>query len=78
MQVVEAQFEVLSIPEPVSLPFESLDFVNQALDGAAGDAVIEVVEEACAVRSKGFPHSLERLDPRAHGIPAPDGWRKHG
>jgi len=63
MKMVEPQFEVLSIPEPVSLPFESFDFVDQALDGATGDAVIEVVEKAGAVGSKSLSHSLEGLDP---------------
>ena len=63
MQVVEPQFEVLSIPEPVSLSFESFYFVDQALDGATGDAMIEVVEKTGAVRGKGLSHSLEGLDP---------------
>ena len=61
--MVEPQFEVFSIPEPVSLPFESFDFVDQALDGATGDAVIEVVEKTSAVGGKSLSHSLEGLDP---------------
>ena len=58
MKVVEPQFKILRIPEPVSLPFEGFDFVDQALDGAAGDAMIEVVEKSGAVRRQGsFPLS---------------------
>jgi len=63
MQVVEPQFEVLGIPEPVSLSFESFDFVDQTLDGATGDSMIEVVEKSGAVRGKGLSHFLEDLDP---------------
>ena len=61
--MVESQFEIFGISEPVSLPFEGFDFVDQALDAPTGDAMIEVVEKSGAVGSKGLSHSLERLDP---------------
>ena len=61
--MVEPQFEILRIPEPVSLPFEGFDFIDQALDGAACDAMIEVVQKAGAIRSKGLSNFLEGLDP---------------
>ncbi len=62
MKVVETEFEILRISEPVSLPFEGLDFVYQTLDGAAGDAMIEVVEKSSSIGPKGLAHSFERLD----------------
>jgi hypothetical protein len=68
VQVVEPQFEVLSIPELVSLSFESFDFVDQTLDGVTGDAMIEVVEKSGAVRGKGLSHSFEDLDAAIHEI----------
>ena len=73
MEVVEPQFEILRISEPVSLPFESLDFVYQPLYGSAGDAMIEVVEKSSAVDCKGPSDSFEGFDPRVHRIPAPNG-----
>jgi len=63
MKVVEPEFKILSIPEPVSLPFESFDFVDQTLDSAAGDGMIEVVEKTGAISGKGLAHLLEGLDP---------------
>ena len=63
MKVIEPQFEVLSIPESVSLSFESFDFVDQTLDSATGDAMVEVIEKTCAVGGKSLPHSFEGLDP---------------
>jgi len=56
--MVEPQFEVLSIPEPVGLPFESFDFVDQALDGATGDAVMEVVGKGSAVGGKSLSQPI--------------------
>ncbi len=44
--MVETEFEILRISKPVSLPLEGLDFVYEALDGAAGDAMLEVVEKS--------------------------------
>ncbi len=57
VKMVEPQFEILRIPEAVSLPFEGFDFVDQALDGAACDAVIEVVEKTGAIRGKSLSNS---------------------
>ena len=73
MKVVEPEFKILRISEPVSLPFEGFDLVDQALDGAACDAMIEIVEKSGAVPGKRLPHFLEGLDPRVHGVSAPDG-----
>jgi len=61
--MVEPQFEVFCISEPVSLPFECFDFIDQALDRAAGNGMIEVVEKTGAVCGKGLAHLLEGLDP---------------
>jgi hypothetical protein len=41
MQVVETEFEILRISKPVSLPFEGLDFVDEALHCSTGDAMLE-------------------------------------
>ncbi len=62
MQVVEAELKILRISESVSLPFESFYFVDQPLDGAAGDAMLEVVEKSCPIGPESFAHSFERLD----------------
>lgn len=53
MKMAAPQFEVLRIPEPLSLPFESLDFVDQALYGAACDAMIEVLESVRTEAARG-------------------------
>ena len=63
MKVVEPQFKILGIPEPVSLSFESLDLVDQALDCATGDGMIEIVEKSGTVARQGLAHFLEYLDP---------------
>ena len=76
--MVEPQFEIFSIPEPISLPFESFDFVDQTLDSATGDGMIEVVEKAGMVCGKGLDYLLEGLDPRVHCISAPDGEKLLG
>jgi len=78
MKVVELEFKILRIPEPVSLPFEGLDFVDQALDGATGDAMVKEVEKSAAVPGKGLAHFLEDLDPRVHRIPTPDAQKLLG
>lgn len=73
MQVIEPPLEVLRVPEAVSLPFECLDFVDKALDGPAGDAMLEVIVQSGSVGAKGPPDPFECLDPRVHCIAAPDG-----
>ena len=72
MKVVEPEFKILRISEPVSLPFEGLDFVDETFDGATGDPVIEVVEQPGSIGGKGFSDPFECLDPLVHRIPAPD------
>ena len=44
MEVVETEFEVFRISKPVSLPFEGLDLVYEALYSSTGDRMLEVVE----------------------------------
>lgn len=61
--MIEPQLEILLISEAVGLPFEGLDFVHQALDSTAGDAVIEEVEKTGPISCKGFSDSFECLDP---------------
>ena len=78
MQVVETEFEILRISKPVSLPFEGLDFVYETLDGAAGDAMLEVVEKSGPVGSEGLANSFERLDSGLHGVSAPHGKELFG
>lgn len=63
MKVIEPQLEILLIPEAVGLHLEGLDFVDQALDSATGDAVIEEVEKTGAIGRKGLSDSLESFDP---------------
>jgi hypothetical protein len=71
MEVVETEFEILRISKPVSLPFDGFDFVYEALDGTACDAMLEVVEKSSPVGSEGLAHSFERLDSGVHGVSAP-------
>ena len=78
MQVVEAELKILRISESVSLPFESFYFVDQPLDGAAGDAMLEVVEKSGPVGSEGLANSFERLDSGLHGVSAPHGKELFG
>jgi len=54
---------MLRISQPVSLLLESLDFVDQALDGAACGAMTEVVEKTGTAHCKGLSNPLEGLDP---------------
>ena len=72
MKVVQPEFKILRVSKSVSLPFEGFDFVDQALDGTAGNAMIEEVEKSGAVPSKSFTYFFEGLDPRVHGVSTPD------
>lgn len=63
--------EVLVIPEAVSLPFEDLDLVVQALKGAGGDAVAEVGQEAGAVAIQGVDELGEMLVAQSPGLLEP-------
>ena len=73
MEMVETEFELCRIPKPVSLPFEGLDFVYEALPCSAGNAMIEVAEKSSPVGSKCFADSYECLDSGVHGLLAPHG-----
>ena len=73
MEVVETEFEILRISKPVCLPFERLDLVYEALHGATGDTMLEVIEQAGPVGSKGLAHPFERLDSGVHRVTAPYG-----
>ena len=48
MQEVEPWHEVLILPEAVGLAFEDLDFVVETLQGAGGNALAEIGQEAAA------------------------------
>lgn len=63
MKMVEPELKMLRISQPVSLLLESLDFVDQALDGAACGAMTEVVEKTGTAHCKGLSNPLEGLDP---------------
>jgi hypothetical protein len=73
MQMVKPELEILRISKPVILPFESLDLVYEALYSTTGDTMLEVVEQARPVGSKGFADSYEGLDSGVHGVTAPYG-----
>ena len=73
MEMVETEFEILRISEPVSLPFEGLDLVYEALHCSTGDPMLEVVEQATPVGPKSFADPYECLDSGVHGVFAPHG-----
>jgi len=51
--MVETEFEIPRIPKPISLPFESLDFIDEALHCSPSQSVeIEVAEQSTPVGSK--------------------------
>ena len=52
--MVQSELEIFLIPESVCLPFEGFDFVVDPFDHGAGDRVLEVVEQAGAIRRQGF------------------------
>ena len=54
MEMVQSEFEIFLISEPVSLPFEGFDFVVDSLDDSAGDRVFEVVEQAGPIGCQGL------------------------
>ena len=73
MEVVETELEIFRISKPVSLPFEGLDLIYEALHGSTGDTVLEVIEQASPVASKSFADPYEALYSGVHGVTAPYG-----
>ena len=73
MEVIEAEFEIRRISKPISLPFEGLDFIDEALHCSAGDVVLEVAEKSSPVGSKCLADPYERFDTGGHGVFAPHG-----
>ena len=71
MEMVEPQYEVLHVAEPIRLPFKGLDLVVESFGHGIADAVLEVVEKPCAVARQSLSHSGKHLDPGFSGILAP-------
>ena len=71
MEMVQSEFEIFLIPEPVSLPFEGFDFVVDAFDHGAGDRVFEVVEQAGSIRCQGLGDFGQVFDSRPECVSTP-------
>ena len=68
VEEVESELKVLHIPEAVGAPFQHLDLVVEAFQGAGRDAVLEVVEQAAAVAVEGACQAFEELVTDALGL----------
>jgi len=73
MEVVEAEFEILRIPEAVSLPFEGFDLVYESFHSPRGNAMLEVAEKFSPVCSKCLTDPYECLASGSDGVFAPYG-----
>jgi len=71
MEMIESQFEIFHISEPICLPFECFDFVVGTFNNGAGNGIFEIVEKPRFVSSQSFGHPGKRADSRAHGILGP-------
>jgi hypothetical protein len=71
MEMIESQFEIYQISEPIRLPFECFDFVIGTFNNGAGNGIFEIVEKPRFVPSQSFGHPGKRADSRAHGILGP-------
>ena len=54
MEMVQSKLEIFLIPESVSHPFEGFDLVVDPFDHGAGDGMLEIVEQAGAIRREGL------------------------
>jgi len=69
--MVEPEFEIRHVPEPVGLSFQCFDLVDKAFNYTVGDPVLKVVEQSRPVGSQSPGHPGQGPDPGGHGIPAP-------
>ncbi len=66
--MIELQFKVDHISEPIRLSFKGFDFVVGSFDNGTGDGIFEIVEKPRFVASQSFGYPGKRADSRLHSI----------